>query len=208
MNNSPALWDKLLAQAPKGSVLMGGAVVDFLLNLPVNDFDIFYTYHPGMGFVLPGNWVPTEANFNDPVWAEQHQEMYLQGVGEGGLNPISVVYEYMVDGVHKVQMIGVNYDKPIKHMANFDHSLTLASYDAKGLFVSKKVFQSYDSKVIEYVSKNKEHKAVVKSMGRAQKKIQKMPDGVFEWKFKGFELQQPQVIVQPFQPEFNALDLE
>jgi hypothetical protein len=185
MNNSPALWDKLLKQVPKGSALMGGAVVDYLIGAPVNDYDIFYAYHPGEGWLFPGNWVMTKANFNDPVWIKEHEEMYLQGIDEFGNHPISSVIEYLVDGEHKVQMIGVNYDNPIKHLKNFDHSLTLASYDAKGMFVHKKVFQSYESKVIEYVSKNLEQGAVVKSLARAHKKAAKF--GIeHDWQYKGF----------------------
>ena len=199
MVNSPALWDKLLKHAPKGSALMGGAVVDYLLGIPVNDYDIFYTYKPGLGFILPDSWVPTEADFNDPVWAEQHQEQYMQGVGDNGHNPISIVHEYMVDGEHKVQMIGVNYQNPIKHMNNFDHSLTLASYTTKGLFVSKKVFQSYDSKTIEYVSGNKTAAAINKSIARAQKKVQRLAvaqgdPGLVAWEYKGF-IPMPEVAV-------------
>jgi hypothetical protein len=185
MNNSPALWDKLLKQVPKGSALMGGAVVDYLLGLPVNDYDIFYTYKPGQGHIFPGNWQMSEAYFNDPVWIKQHEEMYMQGVDEFGNHPISSVVEYLVDGEHKVQMIGVNYLDPLKHLKNFDHSLTLASYDAKGMFVHKKVFQSYESKIIEYVSKNLAADAVQKSLMRAHKKAAKI--GIeHDWQYKGF----------------------
>jgi hypothetical protein len=201
MNNCPALWDDLLKQVPKGSALMGGAIIDYLLGIPVNDYDIFYSYKPGQGFILPGNWVPTMANFNDPVWIEQHEAQYKQGIDEFGNHPISVVYEYMVDGIHKVQLIGVNYDNPLKHLKNFDHSLTLASYDAKGMFVHKKVFESKDNHIITYVSKNKEAKAVMKSMARAQKKIGKMPFDGHAWELQGFD---PAPV--PVLQGFEALD--
>lgn len=186
MNNSPALWDHLLKYVPKGSALMGGAVVDYLLGVPVNDYDIFYPYHPGQGFILPGDWKLTEANFNDPVWIKEHEEAYLQGVDEFGNHPIATVYEYMVDGIHKVQLIGVHYEKVVTHLKNFDHSLTLASYDKKGMFVHQKVFESYDNKIIKYVSKNHEAKAVMKSLARAHKKAAKV--GIdFDWQFEGFD---------------------
>lgn len=186
--NSPALWDKFLQYVPKGSALMGGAIIDYLLGIPVNDYDIFYPYKPGQGFILPGGWVMTEANFNDPVWIKEHEEMYLQGIDEFGNHPISSVIEYVVDGEHKVQLIGVNYDKAVKHLKNFDHSLTLASYDSKGMFVHKKVFESKDNHVIEYVNKNHEAKAVMKSMVRAQKKIAKMPFDGHAWELTGFHM--------------------
>lgn len=184
--NKPALWDELLSHAPKGSALMGGAIVDYLLGLPVHDYDVFYPYQPGPGLILPVNWVLTEADFNDPVFIKEHEEMYLQGIDEFGNHPISIVQEYLVAGEHKVQMIGVNYDNPIKHMKNFDHSLTLASYNSKGMFVSSKVFKSYANHTIEYVSKNLEAKAVARSFIRAKKKIAKIPDDGNAWELKGF----------------------
>ena len=61
MMNSPQLWDKLLQAAPKGSALMGGAIIDYLLGIPVKDYDIFYTYHPGIGHITPNNWELTKA---------------------------------------------------------------------------------------------------------------------------------------------------
>lgn len=189
MTNNPQLWDKLLAAAPQGSALMGGAIVDYLLGIPVNDYDIFYTYIPGHQYILPASWVPTEAKFNDLQWVKEHEEAYLQGIDENGNHPISTVFEYLVDGEHKVQLIGVNYDNPTKHLKNFDHSLTLATYTAKGMFVHKKVFQSKESNTIEYISKNKEIGAVTKSLIRAQKKIKRLGAAYGEhqaWTYKGF----------------------
>ena len=88
-----------------------------------------------------------------------------------------------MDGQYKVQLIGLNYDNPIKHLKNFDHSLTLASYDSKGLFVHKKVFESFDNKVIEYVSKNLDADAVNKSLIRACNKAAKI--GVdYDWQLQ------------------------
>lgn len=186
--NSPKLWDKLLQQVPKGSALMGGAVIDYFLNLPVNDYDIFYTYKFGQNMIFPGNWKLTEADFNDEVWIKEHEEAYLQGIDEFGNHPILSVLEYLVDGEHKVQLIGVNYDNPLKHMKNFDHSLTLASYNSKGMFISKKAFDSIDNQIIQYVSKNYEIKAVTKSIIRAKKKIAKMLNGP-AWELKGFDFE-------------------
>lgn len=204
MVNNPALWDKLLADAPQGSALMGGAIIDYLLGIPVHDYDIFYTYKPGPGLQLPVTWVPTEADFNNPEFVKAHEEMYLQGIDEQGNHPISIVQEYLVDGEHKVQMIGVNYANPLKHLQNFDHSLTLASYNNKGMFVHKKVFQSKETQTITYVSKNKEIGAVNKSFIRANKKIARFPQVGVGWKLKGFDpVVKPQKLVWA-----NNLNLE
>ncbi len=57
------LWSQLLSEAPTGSVLMGGAVVDALLELEPKDYDIFHPYKLGLPKV-PGYWqliLPDEA---------------------------------------------------------------------------------------------------------------------------------------------------
>jgi hypothetical protein len=169
MKNGPKLWADLIKQAPKGSVLMGGAIVDYLMGVTPKDYDIFHTYKAGPVKVPPW-WVPTEANFNDPVWAAQHQELYLQGQGEFGGNKIGSVYEYLVDGEYKVQLIGVNYEDPKQHFHNFDHSLTLGRYSKNGLWIHDLVFKSMEDEMVQYVSKNKFPKAVERSLIRAQKK--------------------------------------
>lgn len=180
--NSPKLWNKLLEEAPESSVLMGGAILDHLFHKEAHDYDIFHTYKIG-DIVVPGNWKITEAHFNDLAWAEEHQQLYLQGVNEAGNNPIGSVYEYLVDGEHKVQLIGVLYNEPAKHMANFDHSLTLCRYSKSGMFIHRKVLESVDDGVIRYVSKNKTLEHRLRSIKRAQAKALKLGG---EWKFEGF----------------------
>lgn len=183
--NSPILWERLLGDAPKGSVLMGGAVVDYIAGHEAKDYDIFYSYKPGLQPVLPEKWVLSEAQFNDPEWVAQHHEQYLQGVDANGNSPISTVYEYIVAGLHKVQLIGVNYDNPLDHLKNFDHSLTLGWYTKNGMSVHRKVFESLHTKVIRYVSKNLDKKAVSKSYARALNKAHKYgPDA--GWLYGGF----------------------
>lgn len=183
MNNGTKLWDHLLAEAPAGAILMGGAVVDYAADQEPKDFDIFHTYKVGLPDV-PENWVMTDANFNDPVWAEAHKQEYLQGVEANGAEPIGSVYEYIVDGQYKVQLIGVQYDNPREHFKNFDHSLTLAWYGKPGLFVSRKVFRTFDDDTIRYVGKNKSPKAVMRSLIRAEAKAARYGG---EWKFAGFK---------------------
>lgn len=187
------IWNRLLNVCPQGSVLMGGAVVDWWATGEApNDYDIFHTYKPGEPFaILPPGWEKTEAHFNDPEWAEAHQELYLQSINAGGGNPIGSVYEYLVDGEHKVQMIGVHYDKPLKHFKNFDHSLTLGWYNPKsGVFLHRKVFEALADKVCEYVGKSKDFADVLRSYNRARKKAQKVADAyghnLDQWEFKNF----------------------
>lgn len=196
MNNGPKLWNKLLDEAPKGSLLMGGAVIDWHLGHEAKDYDIFHTYKIGEPNI-PGNWSLIQ-NYQEPNWADAHENEYLQGNDEHNNNPISSVYEYIVDGIHKVQLIGVNYDDPSVHFKNFDHSLTLGKYSKTGLFIHKKVFDSIHSHVVEYVSKNKTAKAVARSFLRARTKTKKYSGGQDgNWAYKGF-VSKPEPVEEPF----------
>lgn len=182
MQNDYNLWDKLLSEAPKRSVLMGGAPIDALVGLEPKDYDIFHEYRVGEPNV-PNNWKMTNINFNDPVWVAEHNEHYLQG-DNGAHKVIGSVYEYMVDGKYKVQLIGVYYKNPAEHLKNFDHSLTLARYTKRGLFIHRKVFETLDTRIIEYVGKNKSAEAKEKSLKRAMLKALKFGGG---WDFKNFD---------------------
>lgn len=189
MNNGPKLWNKLLNESPAGSVLMGGAIIDWHLGHRAKDYDIFHTYKIGEP-KIPPNWKMT-VNFNDPGWAEAHQNEYLQGVDDNNNNTIGSIYEYLVDGVHKVQLIGVNYDKPEMHFKNFDHSLTLGRYTKNGLFIHRKVFDSIHNHVVQYVSKNHDPKAIERSFNRAKAKTKRYSGGhEGNWQFKGFTAKQ------------------
>jgi hypothetical protein len=183
------LWNKLLAQSPKGSILMGGAVVDSLWSKTPKDYDIFYSYKPAaaLDWEVPENWKLTEADYNNPEWVAQHQAEYAQGIDENGHNPISSVLEYLVDDEHLVQLVGVNYDKPVKHFKNFDHSFTLGWYNKTGLFIHKEVFRAQQSHTVRYVSKNKDPNAVSKSLDRAIAKVNKYEPWEF-WDFEGFDI--------------------
>ncbi len=182
--NGFKLWEKILDGSPKGSVIMGGAIVDSAVGIEPKDIDVFYSYVPGSAPLVPADWTPTDANFNDPAWMKEHEQQYLQGVGGNGNNPISSVVEYLVDG-HRVQMIGVNYHDPRTHFLNFDHSLTLAHFSKRGYFIHRKVFESFDTDTVTYVSKNKAADAKAKSLVRAKNKIARY--GGNNWNFIGFD---------------------
>lgn len=187
MNNSPKLWMKLLAESPKGSVLMGGAVVDYAMFKQPKDYDIWCTYNPMNPWIPPANWTLTNMDFNNPEWVKEHEEQYLQGVAADGLKPIAAVNEYLVDNEHLVQIIAVHYANPADHFQNFDHSFTLGRFTKSGMFIHRKVFEARDSGIIEYVSKNKHPEAMFKSLKRAHAKANKYDHwGHHEWKFKGF----------------------
>lgn len=187
--NGHQLWEYLLNQSPEGAVLMGGAIVDTFASIKVNDFDIFYTYIPGIkqpNWEPPANWKLTDQDFNDPEWLAEHQEKYLQGVDKNGDHPISVVSEYLVDNLYTVQLIGVNYDNPLLHFKNFDHSLTLGYFSTKGYYLSRRVIDSCAQKTITYLSKNKDPAAKARSFERAAYKAARYGDNG-EWKFIGFD---------------------
>jgi len=167
MDNGPKLWANLIKEAPKGSILMGGAVVDYIAGVKPKDYDIFHIYKEGQP-ILPPWW-----KFQPPVDIDIHHEEYIAVENPKGTHPIGSIYNYLVYDKYKVQLIGVFYDDPKSHFKNFDHSLTLGRWSQNGLFIHEKVFQSLEDKAIEYVSKNKSAKAIARSMDRAKAKAEK-----------------------------------
>lgn len=178
MKNGPKLWTKLLNEAPKGSVLMGGAVVDFNYGHEAIDYDIFHEYKVGMP-IVPVNWKFIEGNYN---------EEYKQGLKADGNHAIGSVYNYIVDGEHTVQLVGVHYHDPIHHFYNFDHSLTLGRFTKSGMFIHAEVFRAMQTHEVRYLSKNKNPEAIAKSLARARKKTTRYSGGhEGHWTFKGFQ---------------------
>lgn len=179
--NSPELWLKLLNEAPKGSVLMGGAIVDFMLGIEPKDYDIFHHYQPGMPEV-PNYWKFIEMDYNDPVKIAEHQADYGP-LGNG--NPIGSVYNYDAGGL-KVQMIGITYADPRDYFSKFDHTLTLGSFSENGLFVHSKVFESIITKTVTCTNDSRP----LMSLARAQAKVARFDPSNFEfWAFEGFNNQ-------------------
>lgn len=177
------LWNKLLKEAPKDSVLMGGAIIDDLFGVAPKDYDIFHEYKVGEP-VVPANWKMTEVDWNKPEWVEAHQADYLQGEDGQGNKKIGNVYEYIVDGEHKVQLIGVMYKNPSDHFKNFDHTLTLGRFGPKGLFIHRMVFLAKQYKVVSYVHKNLNPEVRERSFKRAQKKVARYGG---DWAYFGFK---------------------
>lgn len=182
--NDQKLWSSLLKQSPKDSILMGGAIVDCIAGVKPKDYDIFYPYKFPNKWDKPNNWKLTDADFNDPEWVKEHDAWYAQGEDAAGQQTIASVIEYLVDGQHTVQLIGVWYDDAREHLKNFDHSLTLGYYsDSRGLFVHPKVFKSFDDHIITYVNKNQKQEQKDRSFIRALKKADKYGG---EWIYSGF----------------------
>jgi len=62
LRNEPELWDKILAQMPKDSVIAGGAIRDYLLGVEPKDIDVFCPIYFPAGNAPAEEWalVPQE----------------------------------------------------------------------------------------------------------------------------------------------------
>lgn len=180
MWNKPAIWDELLKAAPKGSVLMGGAVRDFYWGYEAKDYDIFYSYKPGLPEIEGWKYVPKDDFPPDGP----HPDYDIAALN--GTNPIGCVYDYEVNyhgKVLKVQLVGVHYANPLDHFANFDHSLTLGIYDNQGMFLHKKLVHALENKEVELLNPANSPK----SMARATSVIKRIdPYGALNWKYLNF----------------------
>lgn len=192
MNNGPKVWNQLLAGSPEGSVIMGGAIVDYMASqyfigdTNPKDFDIFHTYHVGMPDVS-AMWEYVPMNYNDKVQALLHKMDYGEDKKIGSVYNYNVVVPGIFGGnqIVRIQMIGVHYEDPKDHFQNFDHTLTLGSYSENGLFIHQKVFESLTNKEVTYL--RKEPDAGSKSWLRASNKVVRYnPGNLDSWVFKGF----------------------
>lgn len=181
MINRPRNWNKLLKAAPQGSVLMGGAIRDWLVDREAKDFDIFHTYEFGVPQI--DGWV-----YKENPDLEAHQAEYDIGDPNG---PIGSVYDYEVLIVDdfwgprsvKVQLIGVIYDDPTKHFGSFDHTLTLGLYSKHGLYVDQRMFDSFNTKSVTCTNNSKPEKSLL----RAKKAVAKISlEGAEDWNYLGF----------------------
>lgn len=176
--NNPGTWDELLDVAPFGSILAGGAIVDFVMDHDAKDYDIFHHYKLGMP-VTPASWVYVEPG-------PDHDEDYVQNEAGVNVGKIGSVYNYDVtvdgDAIVRVQMIGVMME-PTHYMKTFDHSLCLGAYTQDGLTVHKQVFQSLKNQQVFCLSDYNKPK----SLERALRKVKKYdPDGYANWAFINF----------------------
>lgn len=197
MINGPEIWNKLLEVAPKGSVLMGGAVRDYILYKEPKDYDIFYPHTIGLP-EIPG-WTYKE---NPDQVAHQAEYDIMQEPGEGiqlkPNSPIAAVWDYEVvigkkydvgtwgykDLIAKVQLIGLHYDKVTKHFKNFDHTLTLGMYRREnGMFVDSRLFESIYNETVTCTNNARPEKA----LARAKSVVQRInPNGAEFWNYQGF----------------------
>lgn len=193
MNNTIQTWNKLLEAAPEGSVLMGGAIRDWHFCKEAKDYDIFYSYNPGIPQIKGWTYKPR------PHDAEIQAEYNINGMN--GLHPIAAVYDYevpigykyaltpkgainLVPDQVKVQLIGVQYDNPVQHFANFDHTLVLGLFGLNtGLYISPKFFESIRNKSITCTNNSSPGKSLL----RAKNAVNRLdPQGAQDWNFLEF----------------------
>lgn len=187
MINGPKFWNSLLDKCPAGSILMGGAVRDFIVGVEPKDFDIFYPYRP-MYPAIEG-WEYKEYNQAE---AAKRREDY--GLDEDGANvnaernPLAIVRNYEIPVADdadpiKVQLMGVHFNDA-RHMYRlFDHTLTLGRYSRKGLFVDARLFESLDTKTVTCTNGHRGEN----SLNRAKRVVARIdPQGVNDWNFLGF----------------------
>lgn len=174
LTNNLQTWNELLDVSPVGSVLMGGAIRDWVCNVEAKDYDIFCTQTPDF-FDAPG-WVKIPKDFNKIDHAENYHNLDIESVHD---------YDVTTAAGHvvRVQMIGVNHDDPREFFKSFDHTLTLGRYGGKGLLVDKRMTDSLINHEVTCLnSANKK-----KSLERAIRAVLRIdPEGVDGWKFLGF----------------------
>lgn len=183
INNGPEIWSKLLDEAPEGSILMGGAVVDWAFHPDIipNDFDLWMPYEVGYTPEIAG-WHLIKAHGFDHINQYMHDGHHQTTVGS--VNTYLRDHPNNPNQVIKIQIMGVMDQDPKSQFSKFDHSLTLGSFSDQGLFVHKMVYDSFNIKTVVCTNGSKPEV----SLKRAKKKVKKYcPVTYDEWIFIGFE---------------------
>jgi hypothetical protein len=179
--NNPSTWAELLQFCPKNSILAGGAIRDWLVGQEPKDYDIFYSYFPGIP-ITNNNWLYQE--IVDPV---AHAAEYQPVDGEPN-KKIGAVYNYEVilsGGFFvQVQMVGVHYPNPKEHCKTFDHTLTLGRFGLEsGLAISPLLFESLRTRTVTCLDPLRKEKSFL----RATTAVERIdPDHIDLWTYKNF----------------------
>lgn len=143
MANGPTVWDEILRTVPAGSIIAGGAVRDYALDLVPKDIDVWYRQDLGV-LEIPGHYRPVITNIIQ-------QEEY-----NGLAHIISIDdYEFDVIGENtptRVQYISVALNDPRQVVMNFDHSLCLAMYDGQALHFHKEFSEGVRTRTIRILN--------------------------------------------------------
>lgn len=136
--NGHELWDAILAQMPKGSVIAGGAVRDYLLGVEPKDIDVFMPVRPvaqtlqqvvtqttmplaDLTVAASTNYLPGFVSVEDAAGREARDEIYASLTG------IAVVSRGEMFGrqIDAIEMVDFNPDTLLD---NFDFGITRAMY--------------------------------------------------------------------------------
>lgn len=122
MLNGPELWDHILKVLPKGCIIAGGAIRDYMLKWPPRDIDVFC----GSDTPLPA-WNNGRNNFREiPIPEEKRKEYEALGNGQ----EVAVVQRGEIAGwtVDYVQLVKEKV-KWTDVVSRFDLSITCGAYD-------------------------------------------------------------------------------
>lgn len=118
LTNGPKLWSAILEGMPKGAIVAGGAVRDYLLGVEPKDVDVFCPTEGLGGFDFTGF---------DPLGEDRREEYEA-------LSFIDVVQRTRAHGF-QVDLVGVHMPdwSPRSLVETFDFGITRSWFDADGL---------------------------------------------------------------------------
>lgn len=177
--NGPKFWSQLLEEAPEGSILMGGAVIDWVhhSSLVPHDFDIWC---PNLGDGVPmiDGWQHVNSNFGEDYMGMPHLDQPAL------INAVHTYSHSFNDYQHcKVQLMSVINNDPASAFSKFDHTLTLGSFSETGLFVHSMVYESFETKTVTCINQSDPYKSKLRALSKVKRYV---PAKWGEWKFIDF----------------------
>jgi hypothetical protein len=147
--NGPEIWDRLLATAQRGPILVaGGAVRDYILGVPHGDIDVFHTrqtvFQPE-GMQIAGFEVDWTESVRLQRLMNDNQAEYAHG-------PIQVIWCYRgtteeTDG-QRVQLICLSNGRTLQeHLDGFDLGINQVCY-TDGIQMSKAFIKDWKEQTL------------------------------------------------------------
>ena len=144
--NGPELWDRILSKLPKGCVIAGGAIRDYLLKVPPKDIDVFVYSDTENGGLYDAHDAGSAAGFRPIDYDSDDQKKEYEAIPrvqtvQRHTNIGGFTVDYVILNGPKVRNVGK------KVIADFDFGITRGYYDGN-LYVSREMLTDLQNQTV------------------------------------------------------------
>lgn len=145
--NGPDLWNRILADMPRGSIIAGGAIRDYLLSVPPKDIDVFC-------------WSAALGSFDftgfEPLGSDRADEYAAMSI-------IDIVQRTSRYGI-QVDLVGIGIPEwsPEAMVQTFDFGITRCWFDGERIHTTPEADHDLENSVVTLLLKDRPERAAVR----------------------------------------------